>query len=161
MPPAAIFTRTCCIESRSRSVTGGPGFTARAAGFGLPAEMVDGNDVIEVERTARGMIEAIRAGAGPMFLHALTYRVSGHLAQDAAPYRPQEELARRTPLDPLTRIETWLTHHGIETATIEAERAAAHAAMVESERAAQAAEFPPLQNVFTDIQVIGAPQWRA
>ncbi|MDE2362821.1 MAG: thiamine pyrophosphate-dependent dehydrogenase E1 component subunit alpha [Hyphomicrobiales bacterium] len=148
-------------STHSRSVTAGPGFTARAAGFGLPAEMVDGNDVIEVERAARTMVEQLRAGAGPMFLHALTYRIGGHLAQDAAPYRPKEELARRSPLDPLTRIETWLAHHGIETHTLEAERAAVRESIATAERAAQAADFPPAASVFADIQDIGAPQWGA
>ena len=148
-------------STRSKSVTGGPGFTARAAGFGLPAEMVDGNDVIEVERTARAMIEAIRGGGGPMFLHALTYRVSGHLAQDAAPYRPKDELARRAPLDPLTRAEAWLAHHGVDPAELETERARAHGAIAGAERAAADAPFPPLADAFTDIQDLGAPQWRA
>jgi pyruvate dehydrogenase E1 component alpha subunit len=148
-------------STHSRSVTAGPGFTARAAGFGLPAETVDGNDVVEVEHVARAMVEQIRAGAGPMFLHALTYRIRGHLAQDVAPYRPKDELARRAPLDPLARMEAWLAHHGIEEPALAAERDAIRTEIVDAERDAQQAPFPAPSDLLTDVQDTGAPQWRA
>jgi pyruvate dehydrogenase E1 component alpha subunit len=143
----------------TKLVTGGPGFTARAAGFGLHAETVDGNDVAQVAAITRRMIDAMRAGAGPMFLHALTYRLAGHLATDSAPYRKSEEVARHAVLDPLVRCEAWLRHFGFDDTALEQTRREVTERITVAVETAEAAPWPDEADLVSDVQDIGAPKW--
>ncbi|HVU93058.1 MAG TPA: thiamine pyrophosphate-dependent dehydrogenase E1 component subunit alpha, partial [Jatrophihabitans sp.] len=62
------------VETPSRAVTGGGDVAARAAGFGLPAFAVDGQDVVAVHAAVRSAAERARGGDGPSFLELQTYR---------------------------------------------------------------------------------------
>jgi 2-oxoisovalerate dehydrogenase E1 component alpha subunit len=85
----------------------------RAAGFGLQAGYVDGNDVLAVYGMTSRMVEAVRAGGPPAFIEALTYRMSGHsTSDDPRRYRDQEELEFWERHDPLTRVRLLLEHRG-------------------------------------------------
>jgi pyruvate dehydrogenase E1 component alpha subunit len=66
---------------------------ARAEAFGIPAEEVDGQDVVAVQEAAARAVERARAGEGPSFLLAATYRYHGHHVGDIdrAYYRKKEE----------------------------------------------------------------------
>ena len=64
----------------------------RAVAYGLPAEIIDGNDVIKVHDTARVAVNRARAGDGPTVIEALTYRHYGHSRADPAKYRPADEV---------------------------------------------------------------------
>ncbi len=66
---------------------------ARAEAFGIPAEEVDGQDVVAVQEAATRAVERARAGEGPSFLLAATYRYHGHHVGDIdrAYYRKKEE----------------------------------------------------------------------
>jgi acetoin:2,6-dichlorophenolindophenol oxidoreductase subunit alpha len=147
--------------TRTKSVTAGPGPATRAASFGLHAETIDGNDVFAVDQIAADMVGKIRAGAGPMLLHAVTYRVRGHLATDPAGYRRPEEVLRHTLLDPILRCEAWLKHQGIDDATIAREKESVEDAMAEYQRAAEQAPSPGIAEFIADVQDIGAPTWAA
>jgi len=85
----------------------------RAAGFGIPAVQVDGNDVLaSFAVTARGLDEA-RGGEGPRFIEALTYRIGAHTSSDdPTKYRTDAELQSWVARDPITRFETWLRSRG-------------------------------------------------
>ena len=63
----------------------------RVATYGIPGESVDGMDVIAVYRAARQAVERARAGGGPSFIEAKTYRFLGHYVGDPATYMPPEE----------------------------------------------------------------------
>lgn len=65
----------------SRSIPG-PSPAERGAAYGLPAEVVDGNDVLAVEDAVARAVRGARAGAGPAFVKATTYRFSGHYEGD-------------------------------------------------------------------------------
>jgi TPP-dependent pyruvate/acetoin dehydrogenase alpha subunit len=147
--------------TRTKTVTAGPGPTARAASFGLHAETVDGNDVFAVDQIAADMVAKVRGGAGPMMLHAVTYRVRGHLATDAAPYRRPEEVLRHTLLDPILRCEAWLKHQGIDDDAIGRERRNIEDTIDGYQRAAEAAPFPGIPEFIADVQDVGAPTWPA
>lgn len=103
-------------------------FTARAASYGMPAESVDGNDVVAVEATAHRLVEAIRAGGGPQFLECRTYRTRPHSMFDAEKYRDKAEVAEWRHRSPITRFQSWLLDnnllHQAEVDAIEAEVAA-------------------------------------
>jgi pyruvate dehydrogenase E1 component alpha subunit len=63
----------------------------RGAAYGIPAEIVDGNDVIAVNTAAAGAIARARNGEGPTLLELKTYRIGGHSRNDARGYRTREE----------------------------------------------------------------------
>jgi TPP-dependent pyruvate/acetoin dehydrogenase alpha subunit len=75
--------------------------TDRAAGYGIAAWTVDGNDVVEVHRVISEAIEHSRTGHGPALVEAFTYRIHGHGAHDAQKYVPREELDEWVQRDPL------------------------------------------------------------
>jgi 2-oxoisovalerate dehydrogenase E1 component alpha subunit len=80
-----------------------------AAGFS--GEQVDGNDVIAVRAAAKDAIEHARTGKGPVFIEAVTYRLSDHTTADnAARYRPPEEVQARWREEPIARLRAYLVN---------------------------------------------------
>jgi pyruvate dehydrogenase E1 component alpha subunit len=86
-----------------------PDIAERAAAYGMPGVVVDGNDVLAVERTAREAVERARRGEGPTLIECKTYRLCGHSRSDACSYRTREEEAEWREKDPLTRLARDLT----------------------------------------------------
>jgi 2-oxoisovalerate dehydrogenase E1 component alpha subunit len=81
----------------------------KAIAAGFSGEQVDGNDVIAVRAAADEAIEHARAGRGPVLIEALTYRLSDHTtADDAARYRPPEEVQARWKEEPIARLRAYL-----------------------------------------------------
>lgn len=145
------------VTLRTRDVTGGPPALERVAAFGIPVASVDGNDVVAVERAARGLVAQARAGGGPQFLHARTQRWYGHLAHDRQLYRDPADLARVREDDCIARAEHWLARREVAAARIEAVRAECREAIQAALREAAAAPFPEPAAAFTDVQDIGSP----
>ncbi|MGF7161609.1 pyruvate dehydrogenase E1 component alpha subunit [Rhodoligotrophos appendicifer] len=75
----------------------------RAAGYGMPAEIVDGNDVVAVYRATSAAVDRARLGGGPSFIEAKTYRMSGFSTSDMGGYQVPEELESWRSRDPITR----------------------------------------------------------
>ncbi|PKY10106.1 pyruvate dehydrogenase (acetyl-transferring) E1 component subunit alpha [Acidithiobacillus marinus] len=73
----------------------------RACGYGIPAEKVDGMDVLSVHAAARKALERVRSGDGPQFLELETYRYRGHSMADPGSYRPSVELDAYRANDPI------------------------------------------------------------
>ncbi len=143
------------------SVTAGDGPTARARAFGMPAVDVDGNDVIAVDEQAAELVAKIRAGLGPHFLHARTYRVKGHISRDKMLYRQQGETDRYFENEPLGRCAAWLLENGFVRVEIEAARAEALARIEAAVEAAKTAPFPDAGLAYADVQDLGGPTpWR-
>jgi pyruvate dehydrogenase E1 component alpha subunit len=90
--------------------TAAPSFAARAAGYGFPGELVDGNDFFAVyEATARGVARA-RAGEGPTLIESRTYRMGPHnTADDPTRYVDPDELEGHRAHDPIARLRSFLT----------------------------------------------------
>jgi len=90
-------------------------FTRKAAGYGVAAESVDGNDVIAVFETAQRAVDRARAGDGVTLIEARTYRRRGHAQHDAQEYVPPGEIEEWEAKDPVERFrqrsqaEGWLT----------------------------------------------------
>lgn len=132
----------------------------RAAGYRLPSEVIDGNDVVVVADAVGRAAARARAGQGPTVLEALTYRHFGHSRTDPASYRPADEVERWLARDPLDVARARLTELGVPAADVNAaaERAAAEvAAAVEAAKAADGAD--PAE-AFTDVWADGGHQWR-
>jgi 2-oxoisovalerate dehydrogenase E1 component alpha subunit len=83
----------------------------KAIAAGFSGEQVDGNDVIAVRAAAENAIEHARTGKGPVFIEAVTYRLSDHTtADDAARYRPPEEVQARWREEPIARLRAYLVN---------------------------------------------------
>ncbi len=141
------------------AMTAGEGAAARARGIGLPAETVDGNDVLAVDAAARELVARIRSGGGPQFLHALTYRVKGHVSVDAAGYRDQAEVESALESDPLTLASRRLAALGVAAERIAAIDAEAREEIEGALAAARAAPWPETAEAYADIQDTGNGQW--
>jgi len=74
----------------------------RACGYRIPAEQVDGMDVLAVHQATRGALTRIREGTGPQFLEVQTYRFRGHSMADPGSYRPKVEVQAFEGKDPVT-----------------------------------------------------------
>ena len=73
----------------------------RAAGYGMPGVIVDGNDVLAVREAALAAVRRARAGEGPTLIECKTYRFCGHSRSDACNYRTRDEEASWKQRDPL------------------------------------------------------------
>jgi 2-oxoisovalerate dehydrogenase E1 component alpha subunit len=81
----------------------------KAIAAGFSGEQVDGNDVIAVRAAAEDAIAQARTGGGPRLIEAVTYRLSDHTtADDAARYRPPEEVQARWKEEPIARLRAYL-----------------------------------------------------
>ncbi len=73
----------------------------RAEGYGFPGMIVDGNDVLAVYEGVRSAAQVARAGRGPTFIEAKTYRQRGHYEGDPMVYRTAEEMTEWEARDPI------------------------------------------------------------
>lgn len=101
------------VETLFSSVTSGGSPVARAAGFGLAAEEVDGQDVVAMYRAVAAARERAANGGGPSFIEARTYRYTGHGAGEPANYRTEDEVDEwRSTRDPIQRLAGALVAQG-------------------------------------------------
>jgi TPP-dependent pyruvate/acetoin dehydrogenase alpha subunit len=106
--------------------------------YGIPGATVDGNDVHAVAEAVRTAVDRARAGGGPTFVEALTYRLRGHYEGDPAKYRELSELAEWKAKDPIARYTATL----LEERTIDAAGEAVNAIeLAARERVARAADL--------------------
>jgi len=132
----------------------------RAPAYGIPAEVIDGNDVVAVQEAAAHAVIQARDGQGPSVLEAQTYRHYGHSRADPAKYRPAEEVERWLKHDPLDVARARLEALGVDPATIarvDDEAAAEVAAAVDA--AKNAPDADPAE-AFTDVWADGGARWR-
>jgi 2-oxoisovalerate dehydrogenase E1 component len=85
----------------------------RAAGYGMPGVVIDGNDVLAVLAAVGEAAERGRGGDGPTLIEAKTYRMRGHEEASGTDYVPPDELARWAERDPLLRFEAVLDGRGL------------------------------------------------
>ena len=109
----------CCVNNQyaisepTTLIARGPLFR-RVAGFGIRAVQVDGNDVVAMAAVLRDAMRRARAGEGPSFIEAWTYRMGAHTTtDDPTRYRSREEEAHWAALDPISRLQTHLLDAGL------------------------------------------------
>ncbi len=97
----------------------------KAASYRIPAEVVDGMDVLAVEAATRKAVAAIRSGQGPQFLECRTYRFRAHSLFDPELYRDKSEVLEWRKRDPITNFAARLKEQELltdtEMATMESE----------------------------------------
>jgi TPP-dependent pyruvate/acetoin dehydrogenase alpha subunit len=105
--PAAASTRITNIADR-------------AAGYGIPGVVTDGNDVLGVREVTAEAVARARAGEGPTLIEAKSYRVTPHSAATKTDLRPVEELDAWRARDPILSFSRALVEeHGVEPARLE------------------------------------------
>jgi acetoin:2,6-dichlorophenolindophenol oxidoreductase subunit alpha len=132
----------------------------RAGAHGLPAQVIDGNDVAVVHDAVAQAAERARAGDGPTIIEAQTYRHYGHSRSDPAKYRPADELARWLERDPIDVAKSRLTELGVTDAEIaDADERAARIVEEAIEEAKAAPDADPA-DALTDVWADGGAAWR-
>jgi TPP-dependent pyruvate/acetoin dehydrogenase alpha subunit len=127
--------------TRSEDVTAGNAIS-RVEAMELPAQVVDGNDLWAVREAAGKALDGARAGDGPAFIEALTYRFVGHSRSDPGKYRPAGELDSWRERDPLLVARARLIDEGVAPEELDAVEAEVAAELDAVEAGALAAPFP-------------------
>jgi pyruvate dehydrogenase E1 component alpha subunit len=126
--------------------------TARS--YGIMAERVDGMDVLAVRDAMRKVVEQARAGKGPFFIEAMTYRFMGHSMSDPAHghYRTKEEVEEHRKRDPLLLLkQTILSNYlGAEADFIQLEQEISEV-VAAAVRFADESPFPIPSDLYADI----------
>lgn len=136
--------------------TAGGSISARAAGYGVPGETIDGNDVVAVYAAVDEAIARARAGEGPTLIEAITYRHGDHSMRANLPgYREDEEVERWKAMDPINRCVSMMKERGVLTD-------AEHEALVaeteaEIERAVEFAKNSPEPDVESLEPAVSSP----
>jgi TPP-dependent pyruvate/acetoin dehydrogenase alpha subunit len=85
----------------------------RAAGYGFPGEIVDGNDVVAVRDVAAEAVARARSGEGPTLIEAKSFRITQHSAATKTDLRPSELLDSWRERDPILRVSRFLAEAGV------------------------------------------------
>ena len=125
---------------------------AKARSYLMPAETVDGMDVLAVDAAAKRAADAVRRGEGPVFLEFRTYRFRAHSMFDAELYRDKSEVESWKARDPITTFTACLRQDGVITDQV----LAAIEASVSDEidlavQFAEAAGWEPTEDLLKDV----------
>lgn len=142
--------------------TAAEAFSLRAAGYGFPGELVDGNDLLAVHDATSRAVERARAGAGPTLIESRTYRLGPHnTADDPTRYVDPDELEARRAFDPIVRVGAYLRARGVLDAPAE-ERLHAQLQEEISAAVAEAEAFPAAhpRQIFEHVYAEPGPRLR-
>jgi pyruvate dehydrogenase E1 component alpha subunit len=132
----------------------------RAAAYGLPSIIVDGNDADAVYSVASEALNKARAGGGPSLIEAMTYRHSGHSRADPAKYRPEGELEKWLLRDPLVMYRARLLNLGFNEPTLQDLEAEAMGKVDAATAIAKTSPLPSLDDIEKNVWADGGAAWR-
>lgn len=143
-------------QSRHQPITD---IATRAASYGFPGVVVDGNDVIAVFEAASPAVAAARSGEGPVLLECKTYRWRGHHEGDPQQgilYRSREEIQEWMERCPIKRLETHLLGAGYITEE-EIKRVKERVARLvdEAQEYAENSPWPEVREALEDVYAAG------
>jgi pyruvate dehydrogenase E1 component alpha subunit len=124
---------------------------AKACAYGIPSSRVDGMELLAVREATEQAIAHTRAGKGPYFLEAVTYRYRGHSMGDPERYRKQDEIKKWQSDDPIGRFEKVLLGKKVPQSDLDAAEAEAEDLIAEAVRFAEESPFPPPEELWSDI----------
>ena len=141
------------ISVPSSRQTASATFAVKGRAYGVPSIRVDGNDVLALYHAISDAVARARAGRGPTYIEALTYRIGAHsTSDDPTRYRSQDEVELWMQRDPQARLRRHLVHRGLlddaTDATLEEELNAEIAAAV---TAIEALPPPDRETLFDDV----------
>ena len=124
----------------------------RAEAYGMPGEIVDGNDILAVWDASTRAIQRARAGDGPTLIECKTFRMTGHSAHDDAGYVPPELFEFWEERDPINRFERFLTSRGlIDRVGIEQMQGRINHEIDEAIQVAEKDPFPEPEDCLRDV----------
>jgi len=132
----------------------------RAASYGLPSIIVDGNDADAVYQVATEALTKARAGGGPSLIEAMTYRHSGHSRADPGNYRPEGELDKWLLRDPVVTYRERLLKLGFNEPTLQDMEAEAMGKVDAATATAKASPLPSIDDIEKNVWVDGGSAWR-
>lgn len=104
------------ISTPLSAQTAAPRLADKAIGYGIPSVRVDGGDVLAVHEVTREAVERARAGGGPTFIEAVTYRMAPHATADnPSLYQDRERVEEELRHECLRRYEEELVARGLLT----------------------------------------------
>lgn len=123
----------------------------RAMGFGLESIQIDGNDVEAVYKAVEDAADRARAGGGPTYIEAMTYRLWGHMMGDPEIYRSKEEVAKAKENEPILRCGKRLIELGCTKSDLARLDGEAEAIIADAIQFAEASPLPEPADAFTDV----------
>lgn len=124
----------------------------RAASYGIPGVVVDGNDVFAVWEAAAEAVKRARQGLGPTLIECKTYRHRGHFEGDPAKYKPTEEQKAWMEKDPIDRMCSYMLEKSIldknELARMNQQ---VNEEIAEAIRFAEESPLPDLESAVADV----------
>ena len=124
----------------------------RAKAYGMPSEIVDGNDAIAVYEVSKRAVDKARDGGGPTFIEAKTFRMRGHAAHDNQSYVPKDVLEYWRSRDPIDNFRRHLTEDQIASREeIEAVDAKVEALLDEDQQWAESQPAPKPEDALGDV----------
>lgn len=123
----------------------------RAASYGMNAHPVDGNDVEAMYEAVEQAAARARAGNGPTYIEAQTYRLWGHMMGDPEVYRTKDEVAEARTREPIARLGERLHGLGYADADLFALEAEAAVIIADALAFAQASPAPRPEEAFEDV----------
>jgi len=123
----------------------------RADSYGMPGVRIDGMDINVVHATVADAVARARAGEGPTFIEAMTYRYKGHSRADPGAYRPEGELEQWLERDPILLHERALVAQGVEQERLDAMRAEAEKTVADALERAMSWDDPAPESRLEDV----------
>ena len=123
----------------------------RAAAYGIPAVRVDGNDVEALYAAVEEAATQARAGGGPTYIEAMTYRLWGHMMGDPEVYRTKEEVAQAWENEPIVKLGNRLKGLGCSDADLTLLDSEAEAIIADALQFAEASPAPSPEEAFTEV----------
>jgi len=124
----------------------------KAAAYGMPADPVDGMDVLACEAATRGAVARARGGGGPSFLEFRTYRFRAHSMFDAQLYRDKDEIERWKKRDPIALFSARMRKAGwLDDGVLETIETAIAAEVDASVAFAEAGTLEPIADLLVDV----------
>src|SRR5512133_2225100 len=123
----------------------------RAAAFGFDAVQIDGNDIELVFNTVEGAAAKARAGDGPIYIEAMTYRLWGHMMGDPEIYRTKDEVSKAKGDEQIVRCRHRLTEMGCTDVDLSRLEGEAEAIITDALQFAESSPLPQPADAFTDV----------
>jgi len=123
----------------------------RGGSFGMPAAVVDGNDVEAMYAAVEEAADRARSGGGPTYIEAMTYRLWGHMMGDPEVYRTKEEVAQARENEPIARLNQRLKQLGYSDDDLTRLEAEAEAVIADALQFAENSPAPLPSEAFADV----------